>query len=256
MTSSCFSLKGKTALITGGTSGIGLATAKRFINQGAKVVITGRRAEGTDIAEEIGAEFVSADLAQSEQITTMVNQAAEILNGIDIIISNAGDVVEFTMIEDTTDELLEHMFNVNGMSHYRVVRSALPHLRDGGSIVFNATLLTRLGNFGETAYGAAKSALITMAKGFAMELAPRGIRVNTISPGATEGEMWPDDHPQLELVQTLTALGRLGKTDEIAALYQFLCADDCRFITGSNIPIDGGITAGMAPQMLGQLMGE
>ena len=250
-----FSLEGKTALITGGTSGIGLATAKRFIAHGASVVITGRRREGTEIAKEIGAEFFAADLSRSGEITEMVNDAAEALGGIDILISNAGAVVEFTMIEDTDDEILENMFNVNGLAHYRVVRSALPHMREGGSIVFNATLLTSLGNFGETAYGAAKSALVTMAKGFAMELAPRGIRVNTVSPGATVGAMWPEDHPQLELVKTLTALGRLCQPEEIAALFQFLAADDCRFITGANIPIDGGITAGMAPQMLEKLMG-
>lgn len=251
-----YSLVGKTALITGGTAGMGLATAKRFISSGAKVVITGRRSEGTAIAQEIGADFVAADLAKSEQISTMVARAAEILGGIDIIISNAGAVVEFCMIEETHDDILENMFNVNSLAHYRVVRSALPHMRDGGSIVFNATLLTGLGNFGETAYGAAKSSLISMAKGFAMELAPRGIRVNTISPGATEGSMWPEGHPQLGIVQTLTAMGRLCKTDEVAALYQFLAADDCQFITGANIPIDGGITAGMAPQLLMSLMGE
>ncbi len=249
-----FSLAGKTALITGGTSGIGLATAKRFIAHGATIVIAGRRSEGSEIAKRIGATFIAADVSKSEEITKMVNAAAEKLGGIDILISNAGAVVEFTMIEDTNDDILENMFNVNSLAHYRVVRNALPHMRDGGSIVFNATLLTGLGNFGETAYGAAKSALVTMAKGIAMELAPRGIRVNTISPGATAGVMWPDDHPQLELVQTMTALGRLCQPDEIAALFQFLAADDCRFITGANIPIDGGITAGMAPQMLEKLM--
>ena len=186
--SDSFSLEGKTALITGGTTGIGLATANRFIANGARVVITGRRAEGPDIAKEIGAEFIACDLSNSEEISRMVAQAAEALGGIDIIFSNAGAVVEFTMIEETTDEILEDMFNVNSLAHYRVVRSAVPHLRDGGSIVFNATLLTRLGNFGETAYGAAKSSLVTMAKGLAMEFAPRGIRVNVISPRSYRGQ--------------------------------------------------------------------
>ncbi len=250
-----FSLAGKTALITGSTSGIGLATAKRFIDQGARVVITGRRSEGPEIAREIGAEFIAADVTKSREISTMVDAAASALGGIDTVISNAGAVVEFTMIEDTDDDILESMFDLNSLAHYRVVRSALPHMRDGGSIVFIATLLTGMGNFGETAYGAAKSALLTMAKGIAMELAPRGIRVNTLSPGATEGAMWPEDHPQRELIHTLCPMGRFCKTEEIAALCQFLSADECRFITGTNIPIDGGITAGFAPHMLEKLMG-
>lgn len=256
MTDRAFSLDGKTALITGGTAGIGLATAKRFVAQGARVVITGRRPEGDTIAAQIGVDFVAADLSEPEEIAGMVGQAAEILGGIDIVISNAGAVVEFTAIEETTDEILEGVFDVNSLAHYRVVRAALPHMREGGSIVFTATLLTGLGNIGETAYGAAKSSLLTMAKGFAMELSGRGIRVNTISPGPTEGAMWPEDHPQRDLIGTLCPLGRFGEPDEVAALCQFLAADECRFITGTNIPIDGGITAGFAPQMLMQLMDE
>lgn len=251
-----FSLEGKTALITGGTSGMGLATARRFIEQGASVVITGRRSNGAEIAKEIGADFVAADLTQPEQITQLVAAAVDILGGIDILISNAGAVVEFTMIEETTDEILENMFDLNSLAHYRVMRAVLPHMRDGGSIVFTATLLTGLGNFGETAYGAAKSSLQSLAKGVAMELAPRGIRVNVISPGATEGAMWPEDHPQRGLIETLCPMGRFCEQDEIASLCQFLSADECRFITGANIPVDGGITAGFAPQMLTQLMGE
>ena len=256
MTDSPFSLKGKTALITGGTSGIGLATAKRFIEHGAQVVITGRRVEGTQIAKEIGADFIAADLRQPGDISTMVAAAVEKLGGIDALVCHAGEVVEFTMVEDTDDDILERMFDVNSLSHYRVMRSALPVMRDGGSITFNATLLTGLGNFGETAYGAAKSSLVTLAKGVAMELAPRGIRVNVISPGATDGAMWPADHPQRPMIETLCPLGRFCQPDEIAALCQFLAADECTFITGANIPIDGGVTAGFAPQMLEALMGE
>ena len=256
MSTNSFSLEGKTALITGGTSGIGLAIARRFVEQDARVAITGRRSEGSELAKEIGADFVPADLARPEQISWMVNAAAEILDGIDILISNAGAVVEFTMIGDTGDEILENMFDLNALAHYRVMRAALPHMRDGGSIVFTATLLTGLGNFGETAYGAAKSSLVSLTKGVAMELAPRGIRVNVISPGATEGAMWPEDHPQRELIKTLCPMGRFAQQDEIAALCQFLCADPCRFITGANIPVDGGITAGFAPQALSKLMGN
>lgn len=255
MSNQPFSLAGKTALITGGTSGIGLATARRFVDHGARVVITGRRSSGTEIAKEIGAEFVAADLALPEQIQAMVGAAAEILGGFDGLICHAGEVKDLTPIEEVDDELLQHMFDVNMLGPYRVLRSALPHVRDGGSVVLNATLLTRMGVPGESAYGAAKSGLITLTKSVAMELAPRGIRLNVISPGATDGAMWPEDHPQRDIIGIVSPLGRFCDPEEVAALCHFLAADDCRFITGANIPIDGGLTAGFAPQMLEKLMG-
>ncbi|MEL0586333.1 MAG: SDR family oxidoreductase [Candidatus Thiodiazotropha sp. (ex. Lucinoma kazani)] len=198
-------------------------------------MITGRRSEGTEIAKEIGADFVAADLTQPEQITKMVDAAVDILEGIDILIGNTGAVVEFTMMKNT-DEILQNMFELNSLAHYRVMRAALPHMHDGGSIVFTATLLTGLGNFGETAYGAAKSCLLSLVKGVAMELAPRGIRVNVISPGATEGAMWPEDHPQRELIdKTLCPMGRFAEQDDIASLCQFLSADACRLASPAPI---------------------
>jgi NAD(P)-dependent dehydrogenase (short-subunit alcohol dehydrogenase family) len=256
MGSKVFSLEGKSVLITGGTGGMGQATAQRFVEQGARVVISGRRSEGSAIASRIGCEFVAADLSQPEQISAMVEAAAKKLVGLDAVICLAGEVIDMVMIEDTDDALLQRMFEVNMLSHYRVMRSALPHLRDGGAIVFNATLLTRLGNMGETAYGAAKAGLVSLTQGAAMELAPRGIRVNLVSPGPTEGAMWPEDHPQREIIETLTPIGRFCQPDEIAALCHFLVADDCACITGANIHADGGVTAGFAPQMLGSLTGE
>ena len=185
----------------------------------------------------------------------MVDEAAALLGGIDILVSNAGAVIEFLMVEDTADDVLQQMIDVNLIAHYRLLRSAIPHLRDGGSVLFTGTLVTDTGNIGETAYSAAKSGLVMLARGAAMELAGRGIRVNVVSPGPTEGEMWPPDHPQRDLIETLSPMGRFCEPDEIAALFQFLSADECRVITGINILADGGMTAGFAPQMLEQLMG-
>ncbi len=242
MSQTPFSLEGKSALITGGTSGIGLATARRFIAAGARVVISGRRDTGREMAEEIGAAFVAADLSDPLQVSSMVDEAAEVLGGIDILVSNAGAVVEFLMIEDTDDEVLDGMVNLNLLAHYRLLRSAIPHLREGGSVLFTGTLVTDIGNIGETAYSAAKAGLVMLAKGAAMELAGRGIRVNLVSPGPIEGEMWPPDHPQRDLIATLCPMGRLGNPDEIAALFQFLGADDCRVRSADARDPDGRLT--------------
>ncbi|MBO9453052.1 SDR family oxidoreductase [Tropicibacter sp. R16_0] len=251
-----FAIDGKKVLITGGTSGIGLATAKRFREFGADVIITGRRESGAAIADDIGVGFIACDLTKPDQIVEMVGETASKLGSLDGVICHAGEVIDMVMIEDTDDTLLQSMFDINMFSHYRVLRAALPHLNPGASVLFNATLLSGIGNMGETAYGAAKAGLISLTQCAAMELAPRGIRVNMISPGATDGAMWPKDHPQREIIETLCPLGRFCQPEEIAALCHFLTADDCGCITGANIAADGGITAGFSPNMLGRLMGE
>ncbi len=251
-----FSISGKTALITGGTSGIGLATAKHFVSAGARVVITGRREEGETIAADIGAEFVPCDMHEAQQIDNMVEASAELLGGIDILFSNAGAVIEFLTVEETDDSILNDMFDVNALSHYRVLRRSIPHLNQGASVILNASLITRMGNIGETAYTAAKSALVGLARGAAMELAGQNIRVNAISPGPIDGPIWPADHPQRDLIKTLCPMGRFGNPEEIASICQFLGSDACQYLTGANIPVDGGITSGFAPQMLEVLMGE
>ena len=249
-----FSLQGKTALITGGTSGIGLATAKRFIEFGAKVVITGRRASGHDIAREIGADFVSADLCKTDELKNMVAESNQILGGFDILVCNAGVAHDMILLQDTSDEILHETFEVNFMAPFKMIRDGLPHMRDGGSILLCSSFSGMSGIIGETHYGAAKAALIYLAKALAMELTPRQIRVNCVSPGSQETAMWPDDHPQKKLLGVVHPLGRLGDPQEIARTFHFLAADDVAFITGQNIAVDGGLSAGFSGQMLEVLM--
>ena len=256
MTDTSFSLAGKTSLITGGTSGIGLLTAKRFIKHGARVLITGRRAGGEDIAREIGAEFVAADLCKPQDILEMVERAADILGGFDIIVSNAGVAYDMVLMQDTSDEMLQETFDVNLLGPFRMLRAALPHMRNGGSIMLNSSASGTMGIIGETHYGAAKAGLIYLAKALALELAPRRIRVNAVSPGSQETPMWPDDHPQKHLLEVVHPLGRLGDPEEVAAAFHFLAADDCGFITGENLMVDGGLMAGFSMQLLEKLMGD
>ena len=250
MTDTNFSLAGKSVLVTGGTSGIGLTTARRFIRHGARVVITGRRTSGHDIAAQIGAEFVPADLSQPKAVRDMVEEATGRLGGLDVLVSNAGVAHDMTLLQDTSDAILQETFEVNFLGPYRMVRDALPHLRDGGSILFSASFSGMSGIVGETHYGAAKAALIYLTKALALELAPRGIRVNCVSPGSQETPMWPDDHPQKKMLGTLHPLGRLGDPEEIAATFHFLAAADAGFLTGQNIAVDGGLAAGYPVQLL------
>ncbi len=250
MTNTTFSLTGKTALITGGTSGIGLHTAKRFNRHGATVVITGRRASGHDIAKQIGVRFVPADLCKPEEVTAMVEEAARILGGFDVIVSNAGIAHDMILLQDTSDDVLRQTFDVNFLGPYKLIRDALPHMNEGGSILLNASFSGMSGIVGETHYGAAKAALIYLAKALALELAPRRIRVNCVSPGSQETAMWPDDHPQKKMLGTFHPLGRLGNPEEIAATFHFLAAADAGFLTGQNIAVDGGLSAGYAMQLL------
>ena len=152
MSESIFSLSGKTALVTGGTSGIGLVTAQRFVDAGAQVVISGRRAEGQQIAQDIGAEFIAADISRTADIDQLAQRSAAQLGGIDILFSNAGAVIEFVTVEETDDDVLGTMFDVNALSHYRLLRAVLPQLNEGASVIFNGSLITRMGNIGESAY--------------------------------------------------------------------------------------------------------
>jgi NAD(P)-dependent dehydrogenase (short-subunit alcohol dehydrogenase family) len=254
MSQPSFQLQNKTALITGGTSGIGLVTAKRFVEHGARVVITGRRASGFETAKEIGAEFIPADLTKPDEIKAMVEQAAQLLDGIDVLISNAGVAHDMILMEDTSDEILQETFDVNFLGPYKMIRDALPLMNDGGSILLNSSFSGMSGIVGETHYGSAKAALIYLAKALAVELTPRNIRVNCVSPGSQETAMWPDDHPQKKLLATVHPMGRLGNPEEVAAAFHFLAADDCGFITGHNLAVDGGLSAGFSMQLLDALM--
>ena len=250
MQKNSFSLQNKTALITGGTSGIGLLTAKRFIAHGVKVVITGRRTSGDEIAQQIGADFIAADLCKPEEVKAMVEHSAELLGGIDILVSNAGVAHDMILLAETSDEMLQETFDVNFLGPYKMIRDALPYMREGGSILLNSSFSGMAGIVGETHYGAAKAALIYLAKALALELTPRKIRVNSVSPGSQETAMWPDDHPQKKMLATFHPLGRLGNPEEVAAIFHFLAADDCGFITGQNVAVDGGLSAGYAIQLL------
>lgn len=241
-------LNGKVALITGGNSGIGLATAKRFVAEGAKVVITGRN-EATlqEAVEGLGASnavAVQADATDPTSSEKAVAAAIERFGRLDIVFANAG-ISGFTPVGGTQLSQFEDILKVNVTGAFFTVQAALPHLNSGASIILTSSVLANAGSPGYAAYAASKGAVNSLAGVLAAELSPRGIRVNIVSPGATLTPIWGPTTPEAaaKLEASLSRsipLQRLGAPEEIAAAVLFLASDDASYVQGANIAIDGG----------------
>jgi NAD(P)-dependent dehydrogenase (short-subunit alcohol dehydrogenase family) len=245
-------LNGKVALITGGNSGIGLAAAKLFVAEGAKVVITGRNLVTLNTAAaELGANgfAVQADATDPASAEKAAAAAVEKFGGLDIIFANAG-IAANTPVGGTELSVFEEVLKVNVTGPFFTVQAALPYLKAGASVILVGSVLAKAGNPGGSAYSASKGAVSSMARVLASELSPRGIRVNTVVPGATRTPIWgqttPEGMAQLEsMLARSIPLNRLGEPEEIAKAALFLASDDASFIQGSEISVDGG--AGASP---------
>src|SRR5216684_3070020 len=244
-------LAGKLALITGGNSGIGLATAKAFIAEGARVAITGRNRETLEEAKRgLGSETlaVRTDVANLKDLDQLYATIEKRFGGLDILFANAG-IGKSTPLGNTTEELFDEIFDINVKGVFFTVQKALPLLKKGASIILNASIGPRLGRPGAAAYAASKAAVRTMARNFSADLAPRGIRVNAVSPGLIATPIWTRDRADAKwdkaleqrLRRTVPA-DRLGAPEEVAQVVLFLASDDSRFMLGSEIVIDGGTT--------------
>ncbi len=241
-----FSIANKTAIVTGGVSGIGLAITKRFISAGARVLIADRRADGRKIAEEIGADFFQTDVSQEEQVASMFNAARAKFGSVEVLVNNAGIQPLGVGFEKLTGDLLSRTLDVNVNGVAFGIKYAMQSLASGGRVVNIASFVGMLATPGAAAYAASKAAVIHLTKLAAIELAPRQITVNAISPGTilTPAVTEIQDNPEIPFIQKRTPLGRLGNPEEVAALCHFLCTDEAAYITGQNIAIDGGLTTG------------
>jgi NAD(P)-dependent dehydrogenase (short-subunit alcohol dehydrogenase family) len=248
-------LANKTALITGGNSGIGLATARLFVAEGARVAITGRdQAKLEAAAKELGPNVLAivADATDVAATERAVAKAVEKFGKLDIVFANAG-ISASTPVGGTALETFESVLKTNITAVFFTVQAAAPHLNDGASIVLNGSVISVLGNPGYAAYAASKAGVRAMARVMASELSPRGIRVNVVSPGGTSTPIWsraaptPDAVAALEkrISQTIP-LGRFGKVGEVAKTVLFLASDDASNIQGAEIFVDGGATASPA----------
>jgi NAD(P)-dependent dehydrogenase (short-subunit alcohol dehydrogenase family) len=243
-------LNGKVALVTGGNSGIGLATAKRFVREGAYVFITGRRQKELDAAvKEIGKNVtaVQGDVSNLADLDRLFAQIKKEKGRIDIVFANAG-VATYAPLGTITEEFYESIFDINVKGVLFTVQKALPLLRDGGSIVLNASIVASKGFSSNSVYSATKAAVRSFARTWTTDLKERGIRVNAVSPGATDTpglrELLASSETgqqRQKMISETVPLARLGTPDEIAKAVVFLASDDASYISGAELFVDGGI---------------
>src|SRR5437899_1006570 len=248
-------LANKAALITGGNSGIGLATARLFVAEGARVAITGRNQATLEAAaKELGpnALAIVADATDIAATEKAVKQAVEKFGKLDIVFANDG-IAGNTPIGGTTLAAFESVIRTNITAVFFTVQAAAPYLNDGASIVLNGSVISVLGNPGYAAYAASKAGVRAMARVMASELSPRGIRVNVVAPGAIRTPIWgpatatPEAEKAFEArIGRTTPLGRIGEPDHIAKTVLFLASDDSAHVQGQELFVDGGATASPA----------
>jgi NAD(P)-dependent dehydrogenase (short-subunit alcohol dehydrogenase family) len=248
-------LANKTALITGGNSGIGLATARLFVAEGARVVITGRNQATLEAAtKELGPNVLAvvADATDIAATDAAIKRGAEKFGKFDIVFANAG-IAGGTPLGSSTVEAFEKVISTNLTGVFFTVQSALPYLKDNASIILNGSVISVLGIPGYSAYGAAKAGVRAMARIMASELSPRGIRVNVVAPGAIRTPIWgpaiatPEAEKAFEKrIGLSTPLGRIGEPDHISKTVLFLASDDSAHIQGQELFVDGGATASPA----------
>jgi len=242
-------LEGKIALITGGNSGIGLATAKQFVNEGAYVFITGRRdPELAAAVKEIGENVtaVQGDVSNLGDLDRLFAQIKREKGKLDIVFANAG-VAKYAPFGTITEEHYDLIFNINVKGLLFTVQKALPLLPDGASIILNASIVASKGLSANSVYSATKAAVRSFARTWTTDLRDRRIRVNAVSPGPIETPGLNDlvastgaGEERLKMISNSVPLGRLGKPDEIAKAVVFLASDDSSYVTGTELFVDGG----------------
>jgi NAD(P)-dependent dehydrogenase (short-subunit alcohol dehydrogenase family) len=245
-----FSLEGKNAFITGGANGIGLAVAKRYSEAGANVVIADLT-DGTNVARQIGAHYLKLNVADENQVKNSLTEAVELNGKLDIVVNNAGitgrdDFVAIT--EGNAKHLLE-VFEVNTFGVFYGLKHAPALMNNGGSIIITSSLSAVMGVPGNGQYSATKAAIGQLGRVSALELGPRGIRVNSICPSFLRTDMGGDNLGTY-IASMVSAVGHIGELKDVVGVYHFLAADESRYVTGQVLNVDGGWSAGLSNQVM------
>jgi NAD(P)-dependent dehydrogenase (short-subunit alcohol dehydrogenase family) len=246
-------LQDKAALVAGGTAGIGLAVARSYVAGGARVVIGGRRPDGEEIAREAGCEFVTLDVSKEDSVTAALGIAQEDVGKLDVLVLNAGIAQPPTSLAGLDSDAAREVVDTNLLGPFWGLKHAPEHMNDGGSIIITSSISAVMGTPFEGLYGATKAGASALARSAAIDLGPRGIRVNAVQPGPT----WTDMNPMPErLLEIMAPVGRKGTVQDLVGLYDFLASDASRYVTGQAVSVDGGLTAGMSQPMLGVLASQ
>lgn len=243
-------LNNKVALITGGNSGIGFATAKEFLEQGATVIITGRNEAGLAQAKkELNGQVhtILSNTSSLSDIRNLAKEVKQITPHLDVVFVNAG-IGKFAPIEAVTEEHFDEQFNTNVKGAYFTIQELLPVIKDGGSIILNTSVAAHMGMASSSVYSATKAALLNLARTLSTELIPRKIRVNAISPGPIATPIFGKTGMTADQIDGMKSsitsqvpIGRLGDPSEIAKVATFFASDDSSFVLGTELIADGGM---------------
>ena len=244
-------LENKVAVITGANSGIGLATAKLYLKEGAKVVLSGRRQEAlNEVAKDLEGDFITvrADVSNIEDNENLIKQATAKYGKIDVLFLNAG-IAPLSPTTDITEDHFAELVNINLKGPVFAVKAALPHITDGGTILFTNSVVHQKGFDGLSIYSATKGALRAYQRVLTSEVKSRGIRVNSIAPGPIDTPIYGKMGLPQESVEEMgkgfaqmVPLGRFGTSEEIAKSALFLASDDASYINGVELEVDGGLS--------------
>ena len=249
-----FSLPGQVAVITGGNSGIGLKTAERFIAAGASVIVA-------DVSEKLAIEqsdalrYVPCDVRQEDDVINAMATAIDAFGRVDILVNNAGTFSDYEHLQEKTTDAFRQCFEVNVLGVANGLRAAAHVMHSGGSIINTASAAGLIGVAGLGDYAASKHAVVGLTKSAALEFAARNIRVNCVCPTTVNTPMAhaAGGEHLIDSERVLVPLGRICEPEEVAALIHFLASEDCRFINGQAIAVDGGMSAGSSEQLFEKL---
>ena len=243
-------LERKVAVITGGSSGIGLATAKLFHQEGAKVAISGRNQESLDAAiRELGSDVVAvrSDVSKLSDLDVLFETVARKLGRIDVLFANAG-IAKFAPITDVSEDVYDETFNINVKGVFFTIQKAIPFLNDNASVILNTSFVNQAGVPATSVYAASKAAVRSLARSISSEVADRGIRVNVVSPGPIATPIYGKLGLPKEVVEAFAAnivsqvpLKRFGQPEEVAQTALFLASSASSYVTGVELNVDGGL---------------